>query len=298
MRGGLIHVIVVIMAAIAVGRVVGGDPQEPAPFPAELAMRVESTLFAANDKPVAKTFTLFHEGVAWDFLELPAPPAGSKNGKADASSMKLVEIVLHDPARERVVLIDPVRRVKTEISTVQLERLASSLAKWARASDDGLVRWAGGPDFTEGLREEANLIELAGPRARYAVKHATATAPEQAESYRRFADTAILLKALMQPGGMPPFPRLAINGKLEKAGAIPTEVTLEIDPRGVSFGNSTRLRGEHRTHPRLLGEDLNRIEEAEDAMGASETVDLAAFANGPHAPLPPPQQPSPQPSMR
>jgi hypothetical protein len=284
MRGRFALLFAVIVTAIAAGHVVADDPQEPAAFPEPLVMRVESDLFAAGEKPVARTLTLFHEGVAWDFLEMPARPTAGKNAKADA--MTLVEIVLHDPARERVVVIDPVRRVKTEISTVQLERLGSSLAKWARESDDRLICWAGGPDFTDGFRVEDDTIELTGPRARYAVKHVAASSPDQAESYRRFADTAILLKALMQPGGMPPFPRLAINRQLENANAIPTEVTLEVDPRGVSFGGPTKLRGVHKSHPRLLSQDLDRIKEAQAAMGRADQVDLAEYARGPHAPMP------------
>lgn len=282
MRGGFVVIFFGVVATMSIGRVDASGPHEPAPFPGDVAMRVESDLLAAGDKPVARTVTLFHEGVAWDFLETPATPTV----KGEPPVMKLVEIVLHDPVRERVVIIDPVRRVKTEISTVQLERLASSLAKWARESDDRLVRWAGGPDFTEGFREDDDTIELAGPRARYAVKRVAASSPDQAESYRRFADTAILLKALMQPGGMPPFPRLAINRELAKAGSIPTEVTLEIEPRGVSFGGPTRMRGLHHTHPRLLDEDLDRIAAAEAAMADAETVELADYATGPHAPLP------------
>lgn len=287
MRGGRVRGFVFFFAAgIAIGALASG-PEEPAPFPAEVAMRVESDLFKGNEKQVARTVTLFHEGVAWDFLETAVTPAA----KGTAPAMKLVEIVLHDPLRERVVLIDPVRRIKTEVSTVQLERLASSLAKWARSSDDRLVSWAGGPDFTEGFAEDADSITLTGPRARYAVKHTAATTPEQAESYCRFADTAILLKALMQPGGMPPFPRLAINRQLARAGAIPTEVTLEVEPRGVSFGGPTRLRGLHHTHPKLLEEDFDRIARAEAAMADAESVELSEYATGPHAPMPPAPSP-------
>jgi len=282
MRGGIVQIGVSVVIVMLAGHVGASEPQEPAPFPAEVAMRVESELLAAGDKQVARTVTLFHEGVAWDFLETPVAPTA----KGAPPTTKLVEIVLHDPVRERVVIIDPVRRVKTEISTVQLERLASSLAKWARDSDDRLVRWAGGTDFNEGLHADDDTIELVGPRARYAVKHASASSPAQADSYRRFADTAILLKALMQPGGMPPFPRLAINRELARAGAIPTEVTLEIEPRGISFGGPTRMRGLHHTHPRLLEEDLDRIAAAEAAMAEAETIELADYATAPHAPLP------------
>lgn len=280
--GGFVCGFVFFIAACMASVARASGPEAPAPFPADVVMRVESDLFKGSDKQVARTTTLFHDGVAWDFLETPVTPAA----KSEPPTMKLVEIVLHDPVRERVVIIDPKRRLKTEISTVRLERLASSLAKWARDSDDRLVSWAGGPDFSEGFAQESDSLALVGPRARYAVKHAAATTPEQAESYRRFADTAILLKALMQPGGMPPFPRLAINRELARAGAIPTEVTLEIEPRGVSFGGPTRLRGLHHTHPKLLEEDFDRIARAQAAMADAEPVELSEYATTPLAPMP------------
>lgn len=278
MRGWSCRWLAVMVAALAAAAVGASEPGEPAPFPAPLVMRVETTLYDADDKPVARALTVFHHGVAWDFLELPSAATPGKDRKDADATMTLVEIVLHDPGRERVVVIDPVRRVKTEIATVQLDRLGVSLATWARQSDDRLVQWAGGPDFTEGFHEDSGTIELTGPRARYAVKHAAATSPDEAKSYRRFADTAIMLKALLQPGGMPPFPRLAINRKLEEAGAIPTEVTLEIEPRGMAFGGPARFRGEHHAHPRVLAEDLDRIAKAEAAMGAAEPLALAEFA--------------------
>lgn len=253
---------------------VAETPGEPAAFPGTLAMRVESELFtAAEEQPVARSLTLFHEGVAWDFLELPDEEAA-----ADDEGMRLIEIVLHDPARERVVVIDPVNRRKTEIPLIRLERLSVSLGKWARASDDRLVRWAGGPDFASGLSEKEGQLELAGPRVRYAVAHAAADSPEAAVTYRRFADTAILLKALLHPGGIPPFPRLALNRRLEAAAAIPTEVTLEIDARlAVVAGGPERLKSVHKTHPRLLSADHRLIAKAQAHVASAEDVVLAAF---------------------
>lgn len=271
---GLIAVFAIVASAAA-----AADPGEPEPFPGVVALRVESDLFASGSKPAARSLTLFHQGVAWDFLELPVAPEKGRSAAAEEDEMQLVEIVLHDPARERVVVIDPVRHRKTEIATVQLKRLGASLAKWAQASDDRLVRWAGGPDFNDDLREEEGRLELAGPRARYAVTHVAASSPEASQNYRQFADTAIMLKALLQPGGIPPFPRLAINHRLQEAGGIPAEVTLEIEQRGVSFGaGPTRLRGVHRSHPRLLLEDLERIAEAQGHLAAAEQVELALFA--------------------
>lgn len=259
-----------VVATFASGTASAAPDAEPRP----LAMRVESEIFAGGSAPVARSLTLFRDGVAWDFLELPA--AGKGRG---AARLELAEIALHDPARERIVIIDPVRHVKTQVEAIRLERLSVSLAKWARGSDDRLVRWAGGPDFAADLTETEGTIELAGPRVRYAVAHAAAPSPEAARAYRTFADSALLLKALVRPGGIPPFPRLALNRRLEAAGAIPSEVTLEVEPRlGALGGQAERLTCVHKVHPAILPEDAAKIEEAEAHVATAEAVDLAAFA--------------------
>ena len=182
------------------------------------------------------------------------------------------------------MLVDPVRNLKTQIDAIRLERLSVSLASWARKSDDRLVRWAGGPDFGEGMTESDDRIELVGPRVRYAIEFATPPTAEAAGIYRRFADTAILLKALVRPGGLPPFPRLAINRRVAAAGGIPTEVSLEIDSRAAMMaGRADMLRCVHKFHPRLLTGDLSRIEEAESRVAVATQVELAEFA-APSAP--------------
>ena len=240
-------------------------------------MRVESDLFADGaDAPVARSLTLFENGVAWDFLELSTPGEGTA---ADTPTLQLAEIVLHDPARQRVVVIDPQRDVKTQVETLRLERLSVSLARWARNADDRLVRWAGGPDFDAGLTEKTDELELVGPRVRYAVAYGAAPSPEAAAMYREFADTALLLKALLHPGGIPPFPRLALNRRLEAADAIPAEVTLEIDPKHALQPGASRLRSVHRTHPRLLAADAKRIEEAQTRIASAASVDIATFVD-------------------
>jgi hypothetical protein len=265
MRGPRLSTSVVTIALCLV--MVGACPTLAAD--ASSSMRVLSELFAdGSDEPVARSLTVFNEGVAWDFLELP-----DEDGR-----MSLAEIVLHDPERERVVVIDPERHVRTEIDFTRLERLGVSLAKWARTSDDRLVRWAGGPDFTGDFTAADGRLQLAGPRVRYAVAYDEAPTPEAAATYRRFADTAILLKALLHPGGLPPFPRLAVNQRLEEQAALPTEVMLEIDQRLTSLAvRPERIKCVHKPHPRLAGGDLEKVEDAEARMAASQPVDLASF---------------------
>lgn len=243
--------------------------------------RVESEIHVDDaPDPVARSVTLFREGVAWDFLDRSA-----KDVRGGPGDIERQDIVLHDPAHERVVLIDPRRNVKTRIDAIRLERLGASLSSWARKSEDRLVRWSGGPDFGEGMRETKDRLELVGPRVRYDVEMTAAPAPEIARRYRQFADTAILLKALVNPGGLTPFPRLAINRRIEAAGAVPAAVALEIDARGFPRSTRTdRVRSVHRFHPRLLSTDLDLIEEAEARVAVAREVDLAEFVGPQDAP--------------
>lgn len=247
-----------VALALVCSAVRGAEPVE---------MRIESEIFAdRGTTPVARSLTIFRAGLAWDFLE------GQTSGAA-------AEIVLHDPSRERVVVIDPLRNVKTEIDSLRLERLSVSLATWARRSDDRLVRWAGGPEFDEGCRKQERSLELSGPRVRYDVAFSEAPSADAADAFRRFADTALLLKALLHPGGVPPFPRLAINKRIAAAGGIPESVTLEIDAKSALLGGRPQvLRSVHKMHPRLLATDLERVEDAEARVAIAEAVDVATYA--------------------
>ena len=99
-----------------------------------------------------------------------------------------------------------------------------------------------------------------------------------------YIEAAHLLKALLHPGGLPPFPRLAINRRVAAAGGIPTEVSLEIDSRmNVVTGRAECLRCVHKFHPRLLAGDLDRIDDAESRVAVASQVPLAEFAAAPTA---------------
>lgn len=236
----------------------------------ETSLRVESEVFVDEaSAPAARSLTLFNGDTTWDFLD----PDGDST---DVTTCQ--EIILHDPVRERVIVLDPKLKLKTQIDSLRLERLSASLGKWARSADDKLIRWAGDADIGGGIVDRDGVIQLEGPRVRYAVEYAAAPSPEAAEAYRCFADTAILLKALLHPGGMPPFPRLAINRRIEAAGGIPSQVTLEIGGPLPMLGTTAEtLRSVHKAHPRLTDADRRRIDAAATLMTVAEEVDLADF---------------------
>lgn len=240
-------------------------------------LRVESEIFVGDqEEPVARSLTLFDGDTTWDFLD----PPGGQESRAVASVAGCDQIILHDPVRERVIVLDPRRRLKTQVDVLRLERLSASLGKWARSSDDKLIRWAGGADVGAAIAEQDGSIELEGPRVKYAVHYSAAPSRELATAYRTFADTAILLKALLHPGGLPPFPRLAINRRIESAGGIPSEVRLEVGASLSRLGRPAEtLRSVHRTMPRLTDADQTRIDDAAALVAVAEEVDLAEFVS-------------------
>lgn len=256
---------VVVSFAVAVARA----DESPAGQP--VAFRVENAVYEGDEKePVSRSVTLFRDKVVWDF---PARPAETPAAGKDAGG----EIILHDPSRGRSVLVDPKRNVKTTIESQRLDRLASSLAAWARRSEDPVIRWAGGSDFAESLDETEHGLELTGPRVRYVVAHEAAPSREAANAYRQFADTAILLRSLIRPGGLPPFPRIAINERVAMKAAVPSEVMLEIDSKLKLPGLAGRLKSSHALHPRLLEADLARIEDAMARLAVAKEVPLSEY---------------------
>ena len=230
-----------------------------------ILLRVETEVFADDDEaPVARSLTLFQNGIAWDFLEaLPKKPDEENAGPDEPA-----EFVLHDPARERIILVDPARHVRTQIDHLQLERLRASLGSWARKSEDPLMRWAGGPEFGDSLEETATKILLEGPRVRYEVTFEPAG-----------NGAAVLIKALVHPGGIPPFPRIAINRRVAAAGGIPVAVRLEIESRMARLGRRPNvLRSEHKVLESWLTSDHKRVAAAEERLAVAAQVDLATYA--------------------
>lgn len=257
-----------LVAGALAGGAVGLAGDDPAPANAAVLLRVETELSEGSaPEPVARSLTLFQDGVAWNFLE----PSTAADEAVPGS-----EIVLHDPARGRVVVIDPARRVRTEIPATRLARVLASLRTWAEGSDDPLVRWSASATCPAADPSADDAIVVEGPGVRYAVAALPAPTPGAAEQYRSFADVALGLRALTHPGGVPPFARIAINRQLAAANLLPETVTLELD--GPGLGQSRVLRSRHRFAPRLDATDQRRIESASALLAVAEVVDAETYA--------------------
>ena len=93
----------------------------------ENGFRLETDVFVqGNDKPVSRTVTLFHNGVAYDF-----PRDGQR-------------VTMVDPSGNRIVIFDTQRSVQTVVDIKELAKLMETAKKQA-------------PEFLTAIIAEASL---------------------------------------------------------------------------------------------------------------------------------------------
>jgi hypothetical protein len=208
--------------------------------------RIETNIFEGNNKePLSKTTTLFCNGVVYDFLESPAQTAVFKkpNGKNAG----------------RFILLDGRQRIRTEISTDQIQGAVENLRTWASEQSQPFLKFAANPDFKETFEPGSGQLVLASHIESYTVETTPATNPQAASEYRVFLDWYAQLNTLLS-GGPPPQPRLELNKSLSRHKAIPMTVEL------TRAGDKAPLRAEHEFTWLLSQNDMSRIEDVNAAL--------------------------------
>jgi hypothetical protein len=211
--------------------------------------RIETKMFVGKEtEPASENLTLFRGSEVYDFLDKPS------------------EITLFDRPRGRVILIDPVRRVKTEVKIERLTAFSDDLKTWCGRQSDPLLKFASEAKFDETLDESTGEMLFSSQFLTYRVQTIRADNEAIARQYREFSDYYARLNALTNPGAMPPFPRLAVNEALFRSRMIPEKVQLTIPSRSHFGGKPTTMRTEHAVNWRLLQTDLQKIDEAAEYL--------------------------------
>ena len=209
--------------------------------------RVETRVFEVKEKskdktPLCQNITLFHAGKVYDYLAEPP------------------EIVVFDKANGRFVLLDPVRKLRTDVSANQVLVFCGELRSWAVNEANGLLKFSGNPRFAVQFAEKSNELTMASEFMTYKLLVTEARTRDAAHQMREFSDWYARLNALTNAGGLPPFPRLAVNEELDRRGFVATAVELNILSRNVS------IRSEHELEWRLLDRDLKRISDTNEQI--------------------------------
>ena len=107
------------------------------------SFRIENEVFVENEtEPRTQSTTIFYEDLVYDFLKDPQ------------------EITVFDPAAGRIVLLDPVQKIRTELSARDLGLVSEQLRAWAADQPDGFLRFSASPDFKEDYDPSTGGLQL------------------------------------------------------------------------------------------------------------------------------------------
>lgn len=165
--------------------------------------RINTDIYEDETKPPLRTTeTLFFDGVYYDF---------------DDSHSDWVTVI--DPVRQRIVLIDRARRLKSEINMAPLQQMVDEarallsaeqqkklLSQSALTQDSATQEWVLG---NEVMKYRCEVTQPSDPRA--------------AHMYAEFADWSARLNAV-NPPHYPAFMRLELNRELAEKNVMPKTV--------------------------------------------------------------------------
>jgi hypothetical protein len=196
-------------------------------------------------KPV-ETTTLFASGRVYDFL--PAPE----------------ETIILDPGHDLIVILDPNRRLRTQITTGEISTQMEKLRQAALNHPKEAVRESAAAKFKESIDPETGELKLTNRWMQYVVESKAPERPQVARQYAEAADWLAQLNALLTPPN-PPFARLALNRVLRDRQELPLKITLTYTPEGRGH-KPTVNRSEHTILMSLSQRDRHRIDTAGQQM--------------------------------
>jgi hypothetical protein len=224
--------------------------------------RIETKVFVGKEtEPASEDLTLFRGEQVYDFLSKPK------------------EVTVFDKPRSRVILLDPARRVKTEVTTERLMAFSDELRTWCGKQADPLLKFAANPRFDQSLDKASGELVFTSPFMTYRIATVKAGSDDIARQYLEFSDSYARLNAMTNPGSTPPFPRLTIDEALFLSHAVPERVQLTMPPRSRFGGKTTVVRSEHSVNWRLLDADQQRIQEAEEFLVTFTPLTLERYLN-------------------
>jgi hypothetical protein len=226
--------------------------------------RVDSNVYIGKETaPRSTNVTLFQGTHVYDFLDKPE------------------QVTIYDMGRERIVLIDPERQVRTEITGEIITAFCKSLRVLQEKHGDPLLKFALEPQFEEKDQTNDGQLVFESKYITYRVQASKPEDPTMAARYRAFGDWSAKLNSLVNRGSLPPFPRLAINTSLARIGQVPNKLQVSLSPRSFLPGRGVTFRSEHEFRPRLLESDLKKIEQAGELLARTKRVGLGEYGRMP-----------------
>jgi hypothetical protein len=222
--------------------------------------RVDNTVYSGSQKePSSESTTIFHGGVVYDCMKLPA------------------ETVVFDKAAGRFVVLNLTRQTRTELTTGEVIAFIDRLQTVAAKSKDPLVKFLAKPKFEERSEEAAGELTLSSPLVSYRMTLSHEMSQGVAEQYHEFCDWYARLNALLVPGSRPPFGRLVVNAALAQRQATASQVLLTLTSGKGLKQQQTTIRSEHRVVRPLEPGDLERVARIRELVSGFKLVSFNQY---------------------
>ena len=227
--------------------------------------RVENRVYSGSQtQPDLHSTTIFAGRNVYDFLEDPA------------------EVTVFEPTAQHYILLDFSRRVRTELSTGEVDSFVGEIQQYAVRHKDPAVRFLGDPKFEEKFDSKTSDLMLASERMSYRAR-LLAVGPEVAQQYRAYSDAQTRLNTVLNPGSRPPQARIWLNEAIVRHQAMAKEVQLTLKLKSGSATKSVTVRSQHELALALTPDDNDRVVKAREAMQSFTLVSFTAYAkNGSH----------------
>ena len=220
--------------------------------------KVSNKIYFPNVETPAVSTTLFQAGRVYDFLE----PDG-----------KTMEMIVFDKKNDQIILLDPNRQMRTEITTGQVAKQIGRLHEAAvDHRNPESIRFLATPVFSEQVSAKSGVLTLDSKWMRYVVTTEAPKNPFDARQYNEFADWLAQTNKILNPQANLPFPRLKLNEVLKKRQEIPVKIAFTMKAEGRR--KEYTIRSEHNFQWGLAANDLRRIEDAGTAL---HTYNLVSF---------------------
>lgn len=225
--------------------------------------QVSSSVYKVGEKaPIIETTTIFYKGVVYDFLK-------------DPQAARDPETTIFAPERQRFIVLDPQRKLSTEVALKDLKEFTGQVRIEAAGAKDPILNFLSNPQFAE--KETDNQLEFSSNWMIYRVKTEAAKSAEIARQYGEFSHWHCQLNVMINPQTLPPFGRIAVSEKLEQKKVLPTEVYMTISPKGPT--PKLIMRAEHNFRWTILDRDRQLIDEAQRQLSAFKKVGLLEYNN-------------------
>lgn len=223
--------------------------------------RIETDVFVDDEKePRVETLTIFDNGVVYDFL-----------------LTDVEEITLFDRERNRLVLMDTKRKVKTVLSMAAMTAFTAQLkAQLNPQQRKFLLNEAG-----DATKDEEGWLVLANERVVYRAECIKPKIASAVMEYQQFADWYARLNAMR--GNLPPFLRIHLNSEIAKTGCIPKTIERTIFDKTFMKEKKQVVRSQHLANWRLCNTDRKWIDRAGTNLATFPEVTFGEYIQLPMA---------------